>query len=94
MLELQLKYIKALQAEHIATTDRTKLVTKNLTTEKIIEALEDTRRALQSGEITIEQAKEETSILSAELRAITLDKGSKDYCNIPIVITDESMILD
>lgn len=90
LLELQLKYIKALQAENVPQNQRPELKATNLTVNDIIGALEATRTALQSGDITIEQAREETAILTAELKAIEKKQAqSSGYYIEPIVLTDE-----
>lgn len=91
LLEYQIKYIKAIRGEQVNTGTRTEIA--DLTAENILQALEETRQALQRGDISVDQAKEEHAILAAELKGVLSDKAISGGLNIPAVLT-EDMIID
>ena len=95
LLEYQIRYIKALQGENVNTGEQRKeLNPADITADNILAALEETRQALQRGDISVEQAKEEHAILAAELKGVLSAKAIAGGGDIPIVLTGDDMILD
>ena len=89
LLQLKLKYIEALKAEYQPITNRKEI--QEITPQSIVEALRELLQAIRAGEISENQAEQETKLITALLKAMQdLEAAEKESPNITIVVSPAS----
>lgn len=69
LLEYKLKYMEALKEEYISPVEPYEFTSEELEPKDIVEALNDLLARVRAGDITAEQARQETAVLTNLLKA-------------------------